>query len=161
MINSTSTKTFVIVAFASIILTAGLPGVAEARKGLATIGGGNPVSCTDTIRNVSLTSGGSRAKDQIGLGADSMHVFVSFRWRPCTSPWETLDVIVTDAITGEVQVDSLMEPPRSPGYDLAITAYTWNAEFVHPYNVTIRTTDWTTGQLVQEWKGSVVTKDKL
>lgn len=158
---TSTTKAVAVVALAVFFVLGTAPQAAFARGGLPTVGGGNPIDCATTIRNVSLNSGGTRAKDQIGLGPDNMHVYVDFRWRPCTSPWEALDVIVTDAVTGEVQEDSLREPPRSPGYDIAITAFTSNAQFMHPYTVTIRTTNWTTGELVQEWTGSIVTKDKL
>jgi hypothetical protein len=137
------------------------PQMALARGGLPTIGGGNPVDCATTIRNVGLTSGGSRAKDQIGLGPDTMHVFVEFMWRPCTSPWEQMTFTVTDHETGVTQPVANGSWTYPVGYDVKWSAHTSNALFTHQYDVVIRTTNATTGALVQEWKGSVVTNNKL
>lgn len=124
-------------------------------------GGGTTVpSCSNDVTNVAVASGGNRGGHTVV--PNSMHVFVEYVWRPCVAPFERVDVIVTDRVTGVVQAvtPASFEWGQYGGlYKMA--HHTSDAAFNHPYDVVIRTSNQATGEVVTTVSRSIVTDKKL
>lgn len=130
---------------------------AHARNGLPTIGGGAVPTCDTTIRGFSVSSGPTRARDQIGLPPAGMIVFAELMWRPCGVN-EIIENKIVDEVTGEVK--HISNQRQSIGMDLKVAYHATNLKLSWPYLVTSTTYN-AAGEILQSVTLRIVTQKKI
>lgn len=139
------------------------PVTAPDRASQATVaslsGGTNLPDCALDLTGVSVSSGGNRGGHT--LISNSMHVFVSYNWRPCTPGGERIDIEIKDGVTGAPQQVSLPTFMGQYGGQYKGTSYSSNGKLSYPYNVRVYTTNPLTGAIVADVSLSIVTDKKI